>query len=55
MWTMALAHGENDALLDYALLAALLTLVGLILLQTHAPRGDDRTHVPTIVPAGGNA
>jgi hypothetical protein len=52
---MAPAHGENNVLLDYALLAALLTLVGLILLQTHPPSGDGRTHVPTVVPAGGNA
>jgi hypothetical protein len=52
---MALAHGENTVLLDYALLAALLTLVGLILLQGHAQGSGHRTHVPVVVPAGGNA
>ena len=52
---MTQAHGENNVLLDYALLTALLTLVGLIVLQTYAPRGGDRTHVPVVLPAGGNA
>ena len=46
---------RTDTLLDYALLAALLTLVGLMLLQTYAPRAGDRTQLPVIVPAGGNA
>ena len=52
---MNAAEARTDTLLDYALLAALLTLVALILLQAYAPAAGDRTQLPVIVPAGGNA
>jgi hypothetical protein len=52
---MTLADGKTDILLDYALLAALLTLVALILVQAYAPAAGGRTQLPVVVPAGGNA
>jgi hypothetical protein len=50
------APGEKtDILLDYALLAALMTLVALMLLQAYAPAAEGRSQLPAVIPAGGNA
>jgi hypothetical protein len=52
---MRVADRTTDTLLDYALLAALLTLVALILLQAYPLPSGDRTQQPLVIPAGGNA
>lgn len=52
---MRVADRTTDTLLDYALLAALLTLVALILLQAYPLPSGARTQQPLVIPAGGNA